>query len=132
MSTNAERTLDKITASVNNDSALLHRGRYVDLTFLLGLGAEDFLITIVKGRISEVRPRTLATDSGVFSIRASLQHWQKFWLAVPPRDYQDLFSMLPKQYAIIDGDLLPLMQNLQYFKDVLACGRETEAKNSSA
>jgi hypothetical protein len=35
--------------------------------------------------------------------------------------------MLPKGLAKIDGDLLPLMQNLQYFKDVIASPREKEA-----
>jgi hypothetical protein len=37
----------------------------------------------------------------------------------PPRDYHDIFAMLPKQIARIDGELLPLMQNLQYFKDII-------------
>ncbi len=35
--------------------------------------------------------------------------------------------MLPKGLARIDGDLVPLMQNLQYFKDVIAAPRAREA-----
>jgi hypothetical protein len=31
--------------------------------------------------------------------------------------------MLPKGIATIDGTLLPLMQNLQYFKDIIAVMR---------
>jgi len=62
----------------------------------------------------------LPTDTGSFSIRASKDSWYKHWQVTPPRDYHDIFAMLPKQIARIDGDLLPLMQNLQYFKDIIA------------
>ena len=49
--------------------------------------------------------------------------WAKHWQAVPPRDYHDIFAMLPKGILAIDGTLLPLMQNLQYFKDIIAVMR---------
>ena len=124
MSRTPDSVLKTIAESVNADPALIRRGRYVNLTFQLGIDNNDYLITVNQGKIAGVELRRLSTETGVFSIRSTLLHWQKFWQRVPPRDYQDLFSMLPKQYAQIDGDVLPLMQNLQYFKDVLACGRE--------
>lgn len=124
MSRTVDSVLKTITGRVNGDSALTRRGRYVNLTFQLGINNDDYLFTIKQGCIVGIEQRQLSTETGVFSIRASLSHWQQFWLPVPPRDYQDLFSMLPKQLAQIDGDVLPLMQNLQYFKDVLACGRQ--------
>jgi hypothetical protein len=124
MSRTVDSVLITITDRVNGDPALTRRGRYVNLTFQLGIDNDDYLITIKEGSVVGVELRHLSTETGVFSIRSSLAHWQQFWLPVPPRDYQDLFSMLPKQYAQLDGDVLPLMQNLQYFKDVLACGRQ--------
>jgi hypothetical protein len=33
--------------------------------------------------------------------------------------------MLAKDIVHIDGDLLPLMQNLQYFKDLISKNRES-------
>jgi len=127
-----ELILQQIAERVNANDPLVHRGRYVNLTFQLGLGKEEYLVCVRDGRIHDIQPRTLATETGVFSVRSDLSHWEKFWLPVPPRDYQDLFSMLPKQFARIDGDVLPLMQNLQYFKDVLASGRETEIGATNA
>jgi len=132
MNRSVESILTQLVENVNSDIPLLHRGRYVNLTFQLGVGEDNFLLTVQNGRITDCQKRTLSTETGVFSVRARLQHWHKFWLPVPPRDYQDLFSMLPKQYAQIDGDVLPLMQNLQYFKDVLACGRESEKATANA
>lgn len=129
-----DAVMAQIVERVNNDEALVRRGRYVNLTFQFGVtrssgdeqgeASQDYLITVQHGRIADVQRRTLSTETGVFSVRASLSDWRRFWQPVPPRDYQDLFSMLPKNFAKLDGDLLPLMQNLQYFKDVLACGRQ--------
>ena len=115
--------LETLKDRVNRDQALVRRGRRVNLTFLLGVGAEDFLITIRDGKVDAVAPRRLATDSGVFAIRAAAETWAEHWRPMPKRDYHDVWSMLPKGLAKIDGDLLPLMQNLQYFKDVMAAPR---------
>ena len=101
--------IDKMQSQVNADSRLVHRGRWVNLTFLLGIGNEDYLISIVAGKITAIRLRHLATDTGEFSIRASAESWAKHWQAVPPRDYHDIFAMLPKQIAKIDGRLEPCL-----------------------
>lgn len=120
--------LEQLPARVNANTALVRRGRYVNLTFLLGIGERDYLITISEGRVVEVRPRRLATATGRFTIRASGDAWREHWQAMPQRDYHDIWSMLPKGYARIDGDLLPLMQNLQYFKDLIASLREQQTE----
>ena len=112
--------IDKMKSRVNADARLVHRGRWVNLTFILGIDNDDYLISIVAGKITTIRKRHLATDTSEFSVRASAKSWAKHWRAVPPRDYHDIFAMLPKQIAKIDGRLDPLMQNLQYFKDIIA------------
>ena len=116
-------TINEMQERVNTNRRLVHQGRWVNLTFVLGVGDDDHLITIVAGKITEIRQRYLPTDTGSFSIRASSESWAKHWQAVPPRDYHDIFAMLPKGIATIDGTLLPLMQNLQYFKDIIAVMR---------
>ncbi|HET8577964.1 MAG TPA: hypothetical protein VFO18_12765 [Methylomirabilota bacterium] len=115
--------IERITESVNADAALIRRGRYVSLSFLLGVGEHDYLVTIERGRIVSVEPRRLATMTGRFTIRASEATWTEFWKPVPRRDHHDLWAMLAAGLAKIDGDLLPLIQNLQYFKDALAAPR---------
>ena len=112
--------IEEIQRRVNADQALQHRGRWVNLTFVFGIGDDDYLITISAGKITDIRQRLLPTDTGSFSIRASKDSWDKHWQVTPQRDYHDIFAMLPKQIARIDGELLPLMQNLQYFKDIIA------------
>jgi hypothetical protein len=115
--------LESFQSRVNANAPLVRRGRWVNLTFTFGSDEEDHLITIAEGRIVDVASRTLPTMSGVFSIRAARATWEEHWLAIPKRDYHDIWSMLPKGLAQLDGDLVPLIQNLQYFKDVLASPR---------
>lgn len=119
--------LDNLKDRVNADAALVRRGRWVNLTFVFGVDQDDYLVTIAEGQVESVEPRRLATDSGVFTVRAERGTWEEHWKPTPRRDYHDVWSMLPKGLARIDGDLLPLMQNLQYFKDVIASPRAKEA-----
>ncbi len=119
--------LENMQTRVNADTALVRRGRWVNLSFLLGIDAEDYVVTIADGKVAALALRGLATDTGCFTIRAARETWEEHWSPMPKRDYHDIWSMLPKGLAKIDGDLLPLMQNLQYFKDVIASPRRKEA-----
>ena len=120
------RDLDLVglDSNVNGDPALVHRGRWINLTFTLGIEDIDYLITLQKGKIVNITQRKLQTITGQFSIRADESSWRKHWQKIPQRDYHDLFAMLAKDIVNIDGDLVPLMQNLQYFKDVISKNRE--------
>jgi hypothetical protein len=115
--------IDALRDRVNADEALVRRGRYVTLSLLLGVGENDYVVTIERGRVSAVEPRRLATMTGRFTIRAPAAAWEEFWQPLPRPSHHDLWAMLAAGIARIDGDLLPLMQNLQYFKDVLAAPR---------
>ncbi len=42
--------LENLSDRVNGNAALVHRGRWVNLTFLLGIGEADYLVTIREGR----------------------------------------------------------------------------------
>ena len=116
--------IEKLRKNVNNCEALVRRGRWVNLSFLIGIGEEDFIVKIREGVVVSVEKRGLTTDTGCFTIRAAFDTWAEHWAPMPKRDYHDIWSMLPKGLVRIDGDLLPLMQNLQYFKDVIASPRQ--------
>ena len=123
--------LENLAAEVNADRALVRRGRWLTLTFVLGIDDDDYLVRIDRGAILEVQPRRLQTEVATFSIRASSSTWAEHWQRFPRRDFHDIWSMLPKGLARLEGDLLPLMQNLQYFKDVVASIRAKEALDAN-
>ena len=118
--------IEQLQARVNANRPLIRRGRWVTLTFLFGADDEDYLISIQNGAIAAISKKTLSTEVGVFSIRAARVTWLEHWQRYPKRDYHDIWSMLPKDLARLDGDILPLIQNLQYFKDVIASLRVRE------
>ena len=113
----------RIKQKVNNDAALLHRGRFVNLDFLVGVGDTDYVVAVREGRIEPIEERRLPTHTGVFSVHATTAAWEAHWQLMPRRGRHDLFSMVADGAATFEGNLLPLMQNLQYFKDVLASPR---------
>ena len=75
--------LNEMQQRVNDNSALVHRGRFVTLTFTLGIGKTDYLVDIAAGKIANIRQRRLPTDSGVFAIRANSDSWRRHWQPIP-------------------------------------------------
>ena len=114
---------DTWTVRINSNQDLLKRGKWVNLTFTFGIENTDYLIEIINGKVNSIKKRVLLTKSGVFRIHGESASWEKHWLKNPPRDYHDIFAMLAKKIIILEGDLTPFIQNLQYFKDLIASNR---------
>jgi len=108
---------------INSNQDLLKRGKWVNLTFTFGIENTDYLFEIINGKVNSIKKRVLLTKSGVFRIHGQSVSWEKHWLKKPPRDYHDIFAMLAKKIIILEGDLTPFIQNLQYFKDLIASNR---------
>ena len=117
------KVIENLKNKVNKNTNLIKRGRWINLTFILGVNEKEFIFKIVDGKISSIFKKKVDTEFGIFKISSSLENWEKHWLKIPPRDFHDLFAMLSKKLIKLDGDLKPLMQNLQYFKDLIASNR---------
>jgi len=115
--------IDRIAELVNSDEKLVHRGRFVQTTFLLEIGNLDYLIRIVDGRIVAVTAGPFVTPNYSFALRAPREAWETFWQEVPPPGFNDLFALFKRGLLRIEGDLHPFMANLLYFKEVLAALR---------
>ena len=114
---------------VNSNQKLVDNGKWLNINFTFGYGNNDYLFEINNGRILSISRRDLQTKSGIFKIHADTKSWEKHWLTIPPRDYHDIFAMLAKKIVTIDGNLIPLMQNLQYFKDIIASNRQIKTNS---
>ena len=111
---------------VNADAALVRRGRYVNVSFLLEVGDESHLVRIAEGRVISVTPGPFVMPYWTFALRASRDGWEKFLQPKPPPGFTDVFALQRKRLLRMEGDLHPLMANLLYFKDVLAALRQRE------
>jgi hypothetical protein len=112
-----------LPALVNGDAWLVHRGRFLDVDVLIGLGANPYYLTIEHGRIVRLERGPRLMRSWRFALRAEQTAWRKHWQAVPEPHFHDLLAMAKRGALAIEGDVQPFMANLFYFKDVLAAPR---------
>ena len=116
-------TLNHIATCLNDDVALVRRGRFIDLDFLLGIAAETHYLTISVGRLSSIVPGPVLMKPWEFAIHIDGEAWEQFRQPVPKPNYHDIFAMCKQGTASIEGNIQPLMANLRYFKELLAHGR---------
>ncbi len=113
----------KIAGLVNADRGLVHRGRFVDTTFMIAIDDAPTLLRVQEGRVTKVTPGPIITPDYSFCLRASRSVWEKFWQPLPPLGYTDIFALVKQKLMQVEGNLHPFMANLLYFKDVIAAPR---------
>ena len=117
--------IERLGELANRDDWLMHRGRFLDVTLLIEVGPVPYLVRIHQGRIESIDKGPLVMPRWTFALRASEQAWSAFWTAVPPPGFHDLIAMIKMRALRVEGDQLPFMANLRYFKDLLALPRAT-------
>jgi hypothetical protein len=118
--------LAQLASLANADSWLVHRGRFLDVTFLVEVGSKQYLVSIHDGRIEAIKEGPLVMPRWTFALRGTEEAWSTFWASVPPPGFNDLIAMLKTRVLRIEGDQHPFMANLQYFKDLLALPRAAQ------
>ena len=119
--------LEGLAEIVNDDEALVRRGKYFSDTFMLEVGETEVLIEIRQGRVERVETGPFVMRSWTFAIRASEEVWRRFWEELPEPGYHDIFALLRKGRVALDGELQPMMANLLYVKEVIAAPRKMAA-----
>jgi hypothetical protein len=108
---------------LDKDAALVARGSHLNVSCLLGPQDHPFHVSFAAGRIVDIAPGPILMRSWRFSYRASPAAWTEFWKPIPRPGWHDLLALTKNGEAVLEGDLLPFMTHLQYFKDVLALPR---------
>jgi hypothetical protein len=116
-------TFAGLPALLDADAALVARGSRLNVECLLGPKDRPFHVTFAAGRIVDMARAPVLMRSWCFSYRASPAAWGEFWKPAPRPGWHDLLALTKIGEAILEGDLLPFMTHLQYFKDVLALPR---------
>jgi pimeloyl-ACP methyl ester carboxylesterase len=118
---------ERLPELVNANADLVRRGRFLTLTFLVTSGDTHYLIRVVEGRVDKIERGPFLMRDWRFAIRASQEAWHKLWARVPDAGYHDIFAMAKAGHALIEGDLVPLMQNLRYVQELLSAPRPRAA-----
>jgi hypothetical protein len=112
-----------LPALLKADAALIMRGSRLNADCVLGSKANAFHVCFAAGQIVDLKPAPILMRSSSFSYRASAKAWTEHWKPVPRPGWHDLLALTKSGEAILEGDLLPFMTHLQFFKDVLALPR---------
>ena len=106
-----------------DDSDLQRRGRWVTVDCRIDVGEQPFFLGLENGALAAFERGTRLMRSSAFTIRgrrggldAALAAHARPGLARPVRAHQ-------ARAASMEGDFRPLLQNLQFFKDLLALPR---------
>ncbi len=116
-------TFTKLPALLRADPSLVERGRHLNAACLLGSKDHPFHVSFEAGQIVDIAPAPILMRSWCFSYRAPPAAWAEFWKPLPRPGWHDLLALTKNGEAVLEGDLLPFMTYLQYFKDVLALPR---------
>lgn len=103
----------------NADDWLAHRGRWVNTTFLLRKGEEEYLITLQAGRVQRIQPGPHVMPRSTFALVAGEDAWQRFWAQAPQPRFHDLMAMVKFKTLRVEGDPTIFMSNLLYFKELV-------------
>ena len=121
----ADRFAD-LLGLLSADSDLLRRGRSLSVDCRIDIGAEPFFLSIRDGGLAVLDRGQRLMRSTAFTVRATDEAWINHWKPVPDPGWHDLFALSKCGAASMEGDLRPLLQNLQYFKDLLALPRKIQ------
>jgi hypothetical protein len=105
------------------DPDLIRRGAFFDARFQVGIGAIQFDVVIGAGRITSLERGPFVMRPWRFAVRGTAEAWGRLWQPVPEPGWHDLLALVKRGCASVEGDLQPLMANLQYVKDLLALPR---------
>jgi hypothetical protein len=114
----------RLPALLATDSDLLRRGRWLAVDCRVDIGSEPFFLSIREGALAAFERGARLMRSTAFAVRAGDDAWVNHWKPVPEPGWHDLFALTKRGAASVEGDLRPFLQNLQYFKDLLALPRK--------
>jgi hypothetical protein len=113
----------RLPALLESNDDLRRRGRWLTVDCRIDVGAEPFFLSLEDGALVQLERGARLMRSVAFTVRASDEAWTNHWQPMPDPGWHDLFALTKRGAASIDGDLRPFLQNLQYFKDLLALPR---------
>jgi hypothetical protein len=111
---------------IADDSDLQRRGRWLNVECRIDIGSEPFHLILRDGALAAFERGPRLMRSTAFTVRGTDEAWTQHWRKMPDPGWHDLFALTKRGEASIDGDLRPLLQNLQYFKDLLALPRRLQ------
>lgn len=105
---------------------LLRLGRLFSETVLIDVDGQEFYLSFEKGHIVSVVEGPSRKTPWRFALRTDAEALEAFWQPLPAPGFHDIFGLVKIGRGRIDGDILSLVKNLRFFKEVLGLARAKE------
>ncbi|MEL6960587.1 hypothetical protein [Tateyamaria sp. SN6-1] len=117
---------NQIQDQLNRAPHLQRLGRLFSETILIEVGTDEFYLTFEKGRLTSIQQGPSRKTPWRFALRTDAEALANFWMPRPAPGFHDVFGLVKIGRARIDGDILALVKNLRFFKEVMALPRTKE------
>lgn len=102
---------------------LLRLGRLFSETVLIEVDHDEFYLTFDKGHLVSVVQGPSRKTPWRFALRTDAAALTKFWEPLPEPGFHDIFGLVKIGRGRVDGDILSLVKNLRFFKEIMAIPR---------
>jgi len=122
------RAFEGLPDLVAGNADLVRRGRFMTCDFKIGVGKLPLVVSVVQGRVTGVARGPFLLRPWAFSLTAAPETWLQLLEPIPAPGVHDVMALSKRGLLEIEGNLQPLMANLQYVKDVIAAPRALERR----
>lgn len=119
-------TFREIQEKLEQTPHLLRLGRLFSETVLVEVDGDEFYLSFEKGHLVTVVEGPSRKTPWRFAFRTDAEALNKFWQARPEPGFHDIFGLVKIGRGRVDGDILSLVKNLRFFKEVLTLVRAKE------
>lgn len=119
-------TFREIQKALDAAPHLQRLGRLFSETLLIEVDGQEFYLTFEKGRLQGIVEGPSRKTPWRFALCTDAEALAKFWQPRPEPGFHDIFGLVKIGRGRIDGDILALVKNLRFFKEMLALARRTE------
>lgn len=116
-------TFKHIQSTLEDMPHLLRIGRLFSETVLIEVDGREYYLVFEKGHIVSINEGPSRKTPWCFALRTDAEALEKFWQARPEPGFHDVFGLVKIGRGRIDGDILSLVKNLRFFKEVLTLAR---------
>lgn len=116
-------TFNQMQSTLNGAIHILRIGRLFSETVLIEVDGGEYYLEFEKGFLKSVVEGPSRKTPWRFAFRTDSVALKKFWEKTPEPGFHDLFGLVKIQRGRIDGDILCLVKNLRFFKEVMALPR---------
>ncbi|WP_138472792.1 hypothetical protein [Poseidonocella sp. HB161398] len=110
----------------------LHRiGALFSETVLVEVDGEEIYLVFEKGHLVSVTPGPSKKTPWRFALVTDRAALEAFWQPVPAAGFHDIFALVKIGRARILGDMLALVKNLRFIKEVLALPRAARTEDAA-